>query len=138
VSQLTVSMGDAGPISPGDRPCRPPHGMELTSQQAGVRSHKMRELSITRLAALGALVAGLACAKTLDTGMAKPNDTAAKPDTGQAPPGYKAGARDTTRADTSMQMPKDTSSMRMPKDTSSMHMPKDTSSMQMPKDSTSR
>lgn len=135
----------------------------------------MRALSITRFAALGALVAGLACAKSLDT-MAKPADTAAKPDTTQAPPGYKAGGRDTTlngpgdsakarpdqgqpvtskgdtlnpgvdssavgtgatRADTTMQTPKDTSSMQMPKDTSTMQMPHDSSSMEMPKDSTS-
>jgi hypothetical protein len=126
----------------------------------------MRALSITRLAALGALVTGLACAKSLDT-VAKPDETAVKPDTTQAPPGYKTGARDTTlngpgdsakarpdqgqpvtskgdtlnpgvdssatgtgatRADTSMQMPKDTSSMKMPMDTSSMRMPQDSTS----------
>jgi hypothetical protein len=133
----------------------------------------MRALSFTHLAAMGALVAGLACAKSLDT-VAKPDETAVKADTSQAPSGYKAGARDTTlngagdsakarpdqgqpvtskgdtlnpgvdssaagtgatRADTSMQMPKDTSSMNMPKDTSSMQMPVD--STQMKKDSTS-
>ena len=55
----------------------------------------MRTQSITRLAALGALVAGLACGKNLDT-MAKPDETAVKPDTTQEPPGYKAGTRDTT------------------------------------------
>ena len=114
----------------------------------------MRAQSITRLAALGALVAGLACAKNLDT-MAKPADTAAKPDTTQAPPGYKAGTRDTTingagdsakarpdqgqpvtakgdtlnpGVDTTMQMPKDTSSMQMPHDSTSMQMPKDSAS----------
>ena len=126
----------------------------------------MRAQSITRLAALGTLVAGLACGKNLDT-MAKPDQTAVKPDTTQEPAGYKAGARDTTlngpadsakaRPDqgqpvtakgdtlnkgvdsstgTTVQMPKDTSSMQMPKDTSSMQMPKDTSSMRVPVDST--
>jgi len=54
----------------------------------------MHAQSITRLAALGALVAGLACSKNLDT-MAKPDETAVNPDT-QSPPGYQAGARDTT------------------------------------------
>ena len=42
----------------------------------------MRAQSITRLAALGALVAGFACGKNLDT-MAKPDETAVKPDTTQ-------------------------------------------------------
>lgn len=115
----------------------------------------MRTQSITRLAALGALVAGLACGKNLDT-MAKPDETAVKPDTTQEPPGYKAGTRDTTlngpadsakarpdqgqpvtaKGDT-LSMPKDTSSMKMPTDTSSMTMPVDSTASQMPKDSTS-
>ncbi len=55
----------------------------------------MRVQSITRLAALGALVAGLACAKSLDT-MANPAETAATSDTTQNTSGYQAGARDTT------------------------------------------
>lgn len=61
----------------------------------------MRVQSITRLATLGALVAGLACAKNLDT-MAKPangaDQSAAKTDTTQDTSAYKAGARDTTMA----------------------------------------
>jgi hypothetical protein len=129
--------------------------MVLIDLPAGVRSHKMRAQSITRLAALGALVAGLACGKNLDT-MAKPDETAVKPDTTQEPAGYKAGARDTTlngpadsakarpdqgqpvtsKGDT-LSMPTDTSSMKMPTDTSSMKMPVDSTASQMPKDSTS-
>ena len=127
----------------------------------------MRALSITRLAALGALVTGLACAKSLDTGLAKPDETAVKPDTAQAPPGYQAGARDTTLngpADSAKTRPDqgqpvtskgDTlnagidssatgtgatsvdTSKQMPTDTSSMKMPMDTTSSQVPKDSTS-
>jgi hypothetical protein len=123
----------------------------------------MRAQSITRLAALGALMAGLACGKNLNT-MAKP-ETAAKPDTGQAPPGYKAARRDTTLngpGDSAKARPdqgqpvtakgdtlnkgvdssatgtgtsRPDTSMHTPSDTS-MHMPKDTS-MHMPKDSTS-
>jgi hypothetical protein len=62
----------------------------------------MRVQSITRLAALGALVAGLACSKNLDT-MAKPengpNESAARTDTtSQDTSAYKAGARDTSMA----------------------------------------
>jgi hypothetical protein len=64
----------------------------------------MRVQSITRLAALGALVAGLACAKSLDT-MAKPangpDETAARTDSTQDTSAYKAGARDTTMANDS-------------------------------------
>jgi hypothetical protein len=119
----------------------------------------MRAQSITRLAALGALVAGLACGKNLDT-MAKPDETAVKPDTAQAPAGYKAGARDTTLngpIDSAKARPDQgqpvtakgdtlnrgvdsssagTGTMQMPTDTSSMRMPTDTSSMKMPVDST--
>ena len=61
----------------------------------------MRIQSMTHLAALGALVAGLACAKSLDT-MAKPDETAAKSDTTQNPSGYQAGARDTTMVNDSV------------------------------------
>ena len=121
----------------------------------------MRAQSITRLAALGTLVAGLACGKNLDT-MAKPDQTAVKPDTTQEPAGYKAGARDTTlngAADSAKARPDqgqpvtakgdtlnkgvDSSSSgtgtttEMRKDTSSMQMPKDTSSMKMPTDTSS-
>ena len=99
----------------------------------------MRALSITRLAALGALVTGLACAKSLDTGLAKPDETAVKPDTAQAPPGYQAGARDTTLngpADSAKTRP-DQGQPVTPTDTSSMKMPLDTTSSQVPKDSTS-
>jgi hypothetical protein len=65
----------------------------------------MRVQSITRLAALGALVAGLACAKSLDT-MAKPangpDQSAARTDTTQQDTSaYKAGGRDTTMANDS-------------------------------------
>jgi hypothetical protein len=64
----------------------------------------MRVQSITRLAALGALVAGLACSKSLDT-MAKPdqgpNASAGQTDTTQDTSAYKAGARDTAMANDS-------------------------------------
>jgi hypothetical protein len=97
------------------------------------------------LAALGALVAGLACGKNLNT-MAKPDETAVKPDTGQAAQGYKAGERDTTlngpgdsakaRPDQGQPVTSKGDTLNPGVDTSSMQM-KDTSSMQMPKDSTS-
>jgi hypothetical protein len=96
----------------------------------------MRSLSITRLAALGALVAGLACAKSLDT-VTKPDETAVKPDTSQAPSGYKAGARDTTLngpGDSAKARPDQGQPVTSKGDT--LNMPKDTSSMQMPMDST--
>jgi hypothetical protein len=106
----------------------------------------MRAQSITRLAALGALVAGLACGKNLDT-MAKPDETAVKPDTTQEPAGYKAGARDTTlngpadsakaRPDQGQPVTAKGDTLNMPKDTSSMKMPADSAASQMPKDSTS-
>jgi hypothetical protein len=121
----------------------------------------MHAHSITRLAALSALVAGLACGKNLDT-VAKPDETAVKPDTTQASQGYKAGSRDTTLngpGDSAKARPDqgqpvtakgDTlnkgvdssasgtgTTSQMPQDTSSMQMPKDTSSMQMPKDTSS-
>lgn len=55
----------------------------------------MRANSLTRFAAMGALLAGLACGKNMDT-MAKPDETAVNPDSTQNPPAYKEGARDTT------------------------------------------
>jgi hypothetical protein len=56
----------------------------------------MRIQSITRLAALGAIVGGLACSKSLDT-MAKPDEAAVKQDsTSQNTSGYKPMQRDTT------------------------------------------
>ena len=51
--------------------------------------------SLTRVAAMGALLAGLACGKSMDT-MAKPDETAVNPDSSAQTPAYKEGARDTT------------------------------------------
>jgi hypothetical protein len=125
----------------------------------------MRAHSITRLAALGALVAGLACSKNLDT-VAKPDQAAVNPDsTAENPSGYKAGARDTTlngRGDSAKTRPDqgqpvtakgDTlnpavdssktettgadTTMQKPVDSTSMQMPADSTSMKMPADSTS-
>lgn len=56
----------------------------------------MRLHSITRLAALGAILGGFACAKSLDT-MAKPDEAAVKQDsTAQNTSGYVPMERDTT------------------------------------------
>ncbi len=51
--------------------------------------------SLTRIAALGALLAGLACSKSMDT-MAKPDESAVNPDSSAQTPAYREGARDTT------------------------------------------
>lgn len=51
---------------------------------------------LTSFAAMGALLAGLACSKNLDN-MAKPDESAVKRDsTSQTTSGYKGGERDTT------------------------------------------
>lgn len=55
----------------------------------------MRAQSVTRFAAMSALLAGLACGKNLDT-MAKPDESAVKTDSTQDTVGYKPMGRDTT------------------------------------------
>lgn len=55
----------------------------------------MRAQSVTRFAAMGALLAGLACGKNLDT-VAKPDESAVRTDSTQDTVGYQPMGRDTS------------------------------------------